>query len=460
MARPRKKYVCYNCGHETMQWFGRCPGCQEWNTLVEEIQPQSSAPAVRTPGAKRTHSRPLPLSQLDVISQHRQPTGLAELDRVLGGGIVPGGVVLVGGEPGAGKSTLLLQVAGYLAAGGRQVLYVSGEESGPQIRLRADRLGICQDSLFILTEVDVEAVIGHAVQLQPALVVIDSIQTMMHPGIDSPPGSMVQVRETASRLIAAAKEETIPIFLVGHVNKGGSIAGPKVLEHAVDTVLYFEGDRRASFRILRAVKNRYGSTNEIGVFQMGSKGLEPVDNPSSFFLAERPQRVPGSVVTACMEGTRPLLVEVQALVGPSPFGGTPRRQSTGVEPRRLAMILAVLEKRCGLQLQTQDVYVNAAGGVRIEEPGADLAVAVAVGSSYYNRPVDADTIIVGEIGLAGEVRSVPYGDIRLAEAARLGFNRAIVPASVYHSAAGSGLELELVAVRSLAQGLELALPRS
>ena len=459
MARLRKKYVCYNCGHETMQWFGRCPGCQEWNALVEEIQPQSSAPAPRASGSKRTNSRPTPLSQLDIISQNRQSTGIDELDRVLGGGIVPGGVVLVGGEPGAGKSTLLLQVAGHLAVGGQQVLYVSGEESGPQIRLRAQRLGILQDSLLVLTEVDVEAVIAHAVQLQPALCIIDSIQTMVYPGLDSAPGSIAQVRETASRLIAAAKEENIPTFLVGHVNKGGSIAGPKVLEHAVDTVLYFEGERRANFRILRAVKNRYGSTDEIGVFQMGSRGLEAVDNPSSFFLAERPRQVPGSVVTACMEGTRPLLVEVQALVGPSPFGGTPRRQSTGVDSRRLAMILAVLEKRCGLQLQTQDVYVNVAGGVRIDEPGADLAVAVAVGSSLYNRAVDADTIIIGEIGLAGEVRSVPYGDIRLMEAAKLGFRRAIVPASVGQSAASSDLQLQLMAARSVGQSLELALPR-
>ena len=459
MARLRKKYVCQNCGHETMQWFGKCPGCQEWNVLVEEIQSPNSAPSDRASGTRRTNSRPTPLSQLDVLSQYRQSTGLAELDRVLGGGIVPGGAVLVGGEPGAGKSTLLLQVAGYLAAGGQPVLYVSGEESGPQIRLRAQRLGVLQDSLFVLTEVDVEAVIAHAVQLQPVLCIIDSIQTMVQQGLDSAPGSIVQVRETASRLIAAAKEANIPTFLVGHVNKGGAIAGPKVLEHAVDTVLYFEGDRHANFRILRAVKNRYGSTNEIGVFQMGSRGLEAVDNPSSFFLAERPRQVPGSVVTACMEGTRSLLVEVQALVGPSPFGGTPRRQSTGVDPRRLAMILAVLEKRCGLQLQTQDVYVNVAGGVRSEEPGVDLAVAVAVGSSLYNRAVDADTIVIGEIGLAGEVRSVPYGDGRLAEAAKLGFRRAIIPAGVYQAASGSGLQLELTAVRSVSQSLELALPR-
>ena len=462
MARLRKKYVCQNCGHETMRWFGRCPSCDQWNTLEEETI--ALAPAARN--ARRSErvgledNRPIPLPELTGISDTRRTTGFTELDRVLGGGIVPGSLVLFGGEPGTGKSTLLLQVAGSIADDGATVLYVSGEESGAQIRLRAERLGILQEMLLVLTETDVETVVSHMVEVQPALCVVDSIQTMAQRDIASAPGSISQVRESASRLTSIAKELGIPTFLVGHVNKGGSIAGPKVLEHAVDTVLYFEGDRHANFRILRAVKNRFGSTNEIGVFQMGEKGLEEVENPSSFFLAERPLKAPGSVVTACMEGTRPLLVEVQALVGPSPFGGTPRRQSNGIDSNRLSMILAVLEKRCGLQLQTQDIYVNVAGGVRIEEPAVDLAVAISVGSSLVNRAVAADIIIMGEIGLAGEVRSIPQADRRLWEAAKLGFRRCIIPSSVYRVLERERFDLELVPTHSVAQCLQLALPRT
>jgi DNA repair protein RadA/Sms len=459
MARIKRKFVCQDCGHETMQWFGRCPGCSEWNTLVEEI---ISTPALqsspRMGQAGRGLAQPIPLSQVVCVPGSRQSTGFAELDRVLGGGIVPGALVLVGGEPGTGKSTLLLQVAGSVSACNKTVLYVSGEESSAQLRLRADRLGVAQDSLFVLTETDVEAVVAHMIELSPALCVIDSIQTMNHSDISSSPGSISQVRESTARIMGIAKELDIPVFLVGHVNKGGSIAGPKVLEHAVDTVLYFEGDRHANFRILRAVKNRFGSTNEIGVFQMGEQGLDEVRNPSSFFLAERAERVPGSVVTACMEGTRPLLVEIQALVGPSPFGGTPRRQSNGVDSNRLAMILAVLEKRCGLQLQTQDVYVNAAGGVRVEEPGVDLAVAVAVASSLYNRAVDGDILVMGEVGLAGEVRGVPQADRRLLEAAKLGFEKCIIPSSVYRNLDMSRFPLELVPAKSLTQCLQIAMP--
>ncbi|NMB11141.1 MAG: DNA repair protein RadA [Firmicutes bacterium] len=462
MARLRRKYVCQNCGHETMRWFGRCPSCDQWNTLEEETI--ALAPAARN--ARRSErvgledNRPIPLPELTGISDTRRTTGFTELDRVLGGGIVPGSLVLFGGEPGTGKSTLLLQVAGSIADDGATVLYVSGEESGAQIRLRAERLGILQEMLLVLTETDVETVVSHMVEVQPALCVVDSIQTMAQRDIASAPGSISQVRESASRLTSIAKELGIPTFLVGHVNKGGSIAGPKVLEHAVDTVLYFEGDRHANFRILRAVKNRFGSTNEIGVFQMGEKGLEEVENPSSFFLAERPLKAPGSVVTACMEGTRPLLVEVQALVGPSPFGGTPRRQSNGIDSNRLSMILAVLEKRCGLQLQTQDIYVNVAGGVRIEEPAVDLAVAISVGSSLVNRAVAADIIIMGEIGLAGEVRSIPQADRRLWEAAKLGFRRCIIPSSVYRVLERERFDLELVPTHSVAQCLQLALPRT
>jgi DNA repair protein RadA/Sms len=462
MARIKRKYVCQNCGHETMRWFGRCPGCDEWNTLVEEITTPTPTSGNTRPSGQvgMSYTRPIPLPQLNGISDTRCSTGFAELDRVLGGGIVPGSLVLFGGEPGTGKSTLLLQVAGSIAGKDTSVLYVSGEESGSQIRLRAERLGILEEMLLVLTETDVETVVSYMIEEQPSLCIIDSIQTMIQRDITSAPGSVSQVRESTSRIMSIAKEFNIPTFLVGHVNKGGSIAGPKVLEHAVDTVLYFEGDRHANFRILRAVKNRFGSTNEIGVFQMGEKGLEEVENPSSFFLAERPLKAPGSVVTACMEGTRPLLVEVQALVGPSPFGGTPRRQSNGIDSNRLSMILAVLEKRCGLQLQTQDVYVNVAGGVRIEEPGVDLAVAMSVGSSLYNRAVAADIMIMGEIGLSGEVRSIPQAERRLWEAAKLGFERCIIPSSVYRALDRNRFELELVPTHSVAHSLQLALPRT
>lgn len=459
MARIKRRFVCQVCGHETLQWFGRCPGCSEWNTLVEEmIKPPTLATSVGMRHGGRPLSQPVPLTEVVSVPSSRQSTGFIELDRVLGGGIVPGALVLVGGEPGTGKSTLLLQVAGFVARHNKTVLYVSGEESGAQLRLRADRLGVIQDALLVLTETDVEQVISHMVDLAPALCIIDSIQTMSHPEVSSSPGSISQVRESTARIMNTAKELDIPVFIVGHVNKGGSIAGPKVLEHAVDTVLYFEGDRHANFRILRAVKNRFGSTNEIGVFQMGERGLDEVHNPSSFFLAERPERVPGSVVTACMEGTRPLLVEIQALVGPSPFGGTPRRQSNGVDSNRLAMILAVLEKRSGLQLQTQDVYVNVAGGVRVEEPGVDLAVACAVASSLYNRAIDGDMLVMGEVGLAGEVRGVPQIDRRLLEAAKLGFQKCIIPSSAYRNLDVGRFHLEIIPAQSLQQSLQIAMP--
>ncbi|NMB25579.1 MAG: DNA repair protein RadA [Firmicutes bacterium] len=459
MARIKRRFVCQACGHETLQWFGRCPGCSEWNTLVEEmIKPPTLPTGVGMRHGGRPLAQPIPLSEVVGVPGSRQSTGFIELDRVLGGGIVPGALILVGGEPGAGKSTLLLQVAGSVARHNQTVLYVSGEESSAQLRLRADRLGVIQDALLVLTETDVEQVISHMVDLSPAMCIIDSIQTMNHPEISSPPGSVSQVRESTARIMNTAKGLDIPVFIVGHVNKGGSIAGPKVLEHAVDTVLYFEGDRHANFRILRAVKNRFGSTNEIGVFQMGERGLDEVHNPSSFFLAERPEQVPGSVVAACMEGTRPLLVEIQALVGPSPFGGTPRRQSNGVDSNRLAMILAVLEKRCGLQLQTQDVYVNVAGGVRVEEPGVDLAVACAVASSLYNRAIDGDMLVMGEVGLAGEVRGVPQIERRLLEAAKLGFQKCIIPSSAYRNLDLGVFHLDLIPAQSLQQSLQIAMP--
>ena len=458
MARVKRKFVCQACGHESLQWLGRCPSCSEWNTLVEEVV-SSTITATKKGQKGLSLAKAMPLSQVVSLPGSRQSTGFIELDRVLGGGIVPGALILVGGEPGAGKSTLLLQVAGFVAGGNRTVLYVSGEESASQLRLRADRLGIEEAGLMVLTEIDVEQVLAQMVDLSPALCIIDSIQTMNHPDVSSAPGSVSQVRESAAQIAQTAKGLDIPVFLVGHVNKGGSMAGPKVLEHAVDTVLYFEGDRHTTFRILRATKNRFGSTNEIGVFQMGEGGLEEVLNPSSFFLAERPIQVPGSVVTACLEGTRPLLVEIQALVGPSPYGGSPRRQPNGVDSNRLAMILAVLEKRCGLQLQTQDVYINAAGGVRVEEPAVDLAMAAAVAGSLYNQPVDSDILIIGEVGLAGEVRGVSQIHRRLREGAKLGFKKAVIPSGGRGDEEADKTGLEVIPVKSLYEALQNVMPR-
>ena len=458
MARVKRKFVCRSCGHETLQWFGRCPGCSEWNTLVEQKStPAGPSTAGGLGGTRKSSAKPVSLLDINTVSGGRQSTGFYELDRVLGGGIVPGALILVAGEPGAGKSTLLLQVAGFLAGQRQTVLYVSGEESKGQLRLRAQRLGVSEESLLILTETNVADIIACMAELSPALCIIDSIQTMNAPDLSQTPGSITQVRECAAQITQTAKELEIPVFLVGHVNKSGSIAGPKVLEHAVDTVLYFEGDNHANFRILRAAKNRFGSTNEIGVFEMGERGLAEVQNPSSFFLAQRPAGVSGSVVTACLEGTRPLLVEIQALVSPSPFGGTPRRQSNGIDSGRLAMILAVLEKRCGLHLQTQDVYVNAAGGVRVEEPSVDLATAVAVASSLSNRAAVGDILIMGEIGLAGEVRGVPQAQRRLMEAAKLGFRKCIIPQSADKDLDVEGLDMEVVPVRSLRQALNCSL---
>ncbi len=418
-----------------MKWLGRCPSCEGWNTLVEEVAPQG-APAGRPRGA--TAVRSVPVTEAKALEEQRWTLGDSELDRVFGGGIVPGSLMLVGGEPGVGKSTLLLQVASLFAHQHGSVLYVSGEESVEQVAMRARRLGALHDALRILSESRVEVIQEVIAVEAPQLVVIDSIQTMQHPDIPSSPGSVAQVRASCYELGRLGKEQGIAMFFVGHVNKQGDLAGPKLLEHAVDVVLNFEGEQHTAFRLLRAAKNRFGSTQEVGIFEMTQGGLRPVQNPSELLLAERPLGTPGSVVTASREGTRPLLIEVQALVAPTAFGGTPRRQVAGVDYHRVSIILAVLERRVGINLQTQDVYVNAAGGVRISEPACDLAIAVAVASSYYGRAIDPLTLVVGEVGLAGEVRSVGHMGERLAEATRLGFRKALVPSRYRQSSAPAG----------------------
>lgn len=444
MDRGRVRYICQSCGHASPKWLGRCPECGEWNSLVEEVAVKAR-PADRAAEA----AEPVSVAEVTLATETRATTGVAEFDRVLGGGVVGGSVVLVGGDPGIGKSTMLLQIGDRIARGGARVLYVSAEESVRQTKLRAERLGATAPELLLLAENDLDVITQTVGRLRPAVLVVDSIQTVYRGDVASAPGSVAQVRECTAALVRLAKDEGVATFIVGHVTKEGALAGPRVLEHLVDTVLYFEGDRHHAYRILRATKNRFGSTNEIGVFEMAGAGLVEVPNPSAAFLSERPQAAPGSAVVCAIEGTRPLLVEVQALVSPTHFG-MPRRTAAGVDYNRLLLLLAVLERRAGLQLAAQDVYVSIAGGVGVEEPAADLGIAVAVASSLRDRPVDPRAVVIGEVGLAGEVRAVPQLGKRLAEAARLGFARAVVPRT---SSADAPQGLEVVAVADLASAL-------
>ncbi len=429
MAKERLIFVCQGCGFRTPRWLGRCPDCSEWNTLVEE-RTEPARTAVGRGNSKATPATPI--GAIADAGEERTASGIGELDRVLGGGVVAGSVILVGGDPGIGKSTLVLQA---LAALSRQrpTLYVSGEESPAQIKMRAVRLGATvgpsANNLLVLAETSVERILDQAEQIEPGVLVIDSIQTVFLEQLASAPGSVSQVREAAAALVTWAKRHDVPVILIGHVTKEGAIAGPRVLEHMVDTVLYFEGDRGHSFRILRAVKNRFGSTNEIGVFEMAPTGLQPVANPSALFLAERPQDAAGSAVVATVEGTRPILVEVQALVSPTSFG-TPRRTTLGIDPNRVALLVAILEKKLGLHMMGHDIFVNVAGGVRVDEPAADLGVAAAIASSFLDKPIDPQTLLVGEIGLAGEVRAVGNADVRVREGSKLGFKRCLLPEAV------------------------------
>lgn len=455
MARKTTVFVCQSCGAESPRWMGRCSVCGEWNTLVEETAGPANKQAGRWGDQQNwvSSSKPVPLTQVEDSSHARISTGLEELDRVLGGGLVPGCLGLIGGDPGIGKSTLLLQVASSVARQAGKVLYVTGEESLGQLKLRAVRLGAMEERLIAVSEADSEVISRIIAEEKPLLVIVDSIQTMYVQEVASPPGSVAQVRETAGRFLQIAKGGGISVLLVGHVTKGGALAGPKVLEHAVDFVLYFEGDVHTSFRILRSVKNRFGSTNEVGIFEMTGQGLTPVTNPSEFLLSQRPVDSPGSVVVPYMEGTRPLLVEVQALVTPTPYGGNPRRQTTGVDYQRFSMVLAVLEKRQGYPLQTQDVFLNAAGGLKLQEPALDLGMAVAVASSHSNAGVDPLCAVLGEVGLAGEIRAVRGVEQRLRELHRLGFERCIIPKSNVQG----NEPLQVHGVRTIQEALEIAL---
>jgi len=422
--KVQTRYVCQSCAYESARWVGKCPNCGEWNSFVEEILPGRRS-KVRTSAAGKT-AGPVPIGAVEIAPDPRTPVGIPEFDRVLGGGIVPGSVVLIGGDPGIGKSTLMMQMASSLRC---VTLYITGEESVGQIKLRAERLAVKPpESLLLLAETNLDVIQAVIARQPPDLLIVDSIQTMFRPDLESAPGTVSQVREATAMFMRMAKTGGTPVFLVGHVTKEGVIAGPKVVEHMVDTVLQFEGERHHAFRILRAMKNRFGSTNEIGVFEMNDGGLREVSNPSEVFLAERKSGASGSAVVASVEGTRPLLVEVQALVAPTSYG-VPQRNSTGFDARRLQMLLAVLEKRVGLRLGQYDVFVNVAGGVRIDEPAVDLGMALAIVSSLRDVPVDATAVAIGEVGLGGEIRSVSQAEKRVGEAGKLGFTRCVLPRS-------------------------------
>jgi len=459
MPKTQTRYVCQNCGRQTPRYFGRCPACGEFNTMVEEVievaKASARASSRAVPGQVRAH--PQRLADVDTDEAPRLIVPINEFNRVLGGGIVPGSIILIGGDPGIGKSTLIMQTTAALAASTARVLYVSGEESARQIKMRADRMGLDAPELFLVTETALGDIFEHIRQVNPAVVVIDSIQTVHTEESESSPGSVSQVRECASRLQALAKSSNLSVMLIGHVTKEGAIAGPRVLEHIVDTVLYLEGDPFQQYRVLRSTKNRFGATSEIGVFEMTGAGMLEVPNPSEAFLAERIASAPGTTIAVTMEGTRPLLVEVQALTSPTTYAN-PRRTPNGVDVSRLLLVSAVLTKRFGLKLHEQDLFVNVIGGLKIEEPATDLAMAVALASSYFDKPVPADMAFVGEVGLSGELRAAGQLSLRLHEAAKIGFRRVMIPKlrRPLHDAPPG---LKLVEVRNLGEAMAAAVPR-
>ena len=456
MARKNKvRFVCQACGHDESKWFGRCPACDAWNTATEEL-----VESLSTTGSHRRKSPgpPVQLVRLPEVSSDPLPrlgTGYSEFDRTLGGGLVPGSVTLLGGEPGIGKSTLLIQALSHIAEHSGTALYITGEESVGQVKLRAARLGLQPNELYVLAETNAEVMVEQILQLRPFVVAVDSIQSAFREEIPSAPGTVSQVRECAALLLRVAKQENVPLVLVGHVTKEGFLAGPRVLEHMVDTVLQVEGDRHGSFRLLRAVKNRFGSTSEIGLFEMQERGLHEVPNPEAIFLGQNYGRTPGSAVSVSLEGTRPLLLEIQALACPGSGFGAPRRNTSGIDPQRLAMLLAVLEKRNRIPLASQDVYVNIVGGVRVSETAIDLGVCMAVASSFQGKSLQRQTVVIGEVGLSGEIRAVRGMDRRLAEARNLGFSRCLIPEPSLKQLAPSGRnEMEVLGLRNVQECLE------
>ena len=452
MDRNKSVHICQHCGYQSLKWQGRCPDCGQWNSFIEEATP--SGPLRGHSGMSRPGraGKAVPYSDISGEGFSRIETGIPEFDRVLGGGLVPGSLVLVGGDPGIGKSTLLMQVGSHFGRADRKVLYVTAEESEAQIKMRGDRLGIRGEDLLILADVNLESILQCCEKTAPQLVVIDSIQTIYSGMLDSLPGNISQVKEAASRLMLFAKNEEVSVFLIGHITKDGAIAGPKSLEHMVDTVLYFEGEKNHVYRVIRTVKNRFGPANELGIFEMRQEGLFPVVNPSGMFLKERSHGTPGTVIMACLEGSRPFLVELQALVTPSAYG-TPRRMATGVDHNRVSLLLAVIEKKIGIHLREQDVFVNVVGGITITEPAADLAIILAVASSFKNRIIGTDVAVFGEVGLTGEVRSAQGAPMRLNEAAHMGFARCLLPAGTPVREEMKN-EMEIIRARSINEAVE------
>ncbi|HIN88139.1 MAG TPA: DNA repair protein RadA [Nitrospinaceae bacterium] len=454
MAKTLTEYVCQSCGHRAPKWLGKCPECEAWNTLAEEKVKVTSSK--RKSGNSAVDVKSVqPVTAVKALTQNRLITGIGEFDRTLGGGLVEGSLTLIGGDPGIGKSTLLLQSMGEMAKSGAKVLYVSGEESPAQIKLRADRLGALSDNLLVCSEICIEDVLRLIDQVQPDALVLDSVQTFFTADLQSAPGSIGQVREVAFKIFQDVKKRAMPALLIGHITKDGAIAGPKSLEHIVDTVIYFEGEKGHSYRILRTIKNRFGSTPEIGVFEMLPKGLVGVENPSDIFLSERPADSPGSIIVSNMEGSRPLLVEVQALVTSSSSIGMPRRMSAGFDHNRTSLLIAIMEKRLGLNLQGEDIFINIAGGLKISEPAVDMGVAAAIAGSFRNRSVDPHTVMIGEVGLTGEVRSVMQLEARLTEAERLGFKKCVVPHSIKEDRLlNKNSSLRLVPVKTLSEAFD------
>ena len=453
MAKIKTKYVCQSCGYETSKWLGKCPECTKWNTFVEEIEEKKSQREVFV--ISKGDSKPIRINSIEIKHEERFSTEIEELDRVLGGGIVKGSLVLVGGDPGIGKSTLLMQVSRNVACAGKKVLYISGEESQSQIKMRAHRLGVNTDNLFIFSENNLSIIEAYLDSINPDLIIVDSIQTVYSPEISSAPGTVSQIKEGTSRFMKISKKMGISTFIVGHVTKEGSLAGPKLLEHMVDTVLYFEGERYNTYRLVRAVKNRFGSTNELGVFEMKDIGLIELTNPSEVLISEKPKDVSGSVIISTVEGTRPMLLELQALVSPTSFG-IAKRTATGVDYNRVALLLAVLEKRVGLQIQNQDVYINVVGGIKINEPSMDLGIILSVASSFRNISIDGDIVVTGEVGLTGEVRAVSYIEKRIAECKKLGFKKIVIPKNNYATVKDTK-GIEIIPVDNLRQAINLVL---
>lgn len=457
MAKRKTLYVCQECGYSVPKWLGKCPGCGKWNTLVEELEEPSSFTNINrnfSLNTNKTNSIPKPIKTIETEDLPRFSAGSPEMNRVLGGGIIPGSLVLMVGDPGVGKSSLNLRICAYVAKK-HKVLYVTGEESSRQIRMRADRLNALDDNLYVLSETDLERIERHVLEQKPDLLVIDSIQTIFRPDIQSAPGSVSQVRECSVNLLRIAKQNNIAIFIIGHVTKDGTLAGPRVLEHIVDTVLYFEGERNAEYRVLRAVKNRFGNTNEIGIFEMRENGLVDVPDASKMFLSEQNDNTSGTVIIPALEGTRPLLVEIQALVAPTPYV-PPRRTSDSIDIKKIQLLLAVLEKRVHLNIGSCDVYVKVAGGIKIDDPAVDLALCCAMASSFRNQNIKPQTIIFGEVGLAGEVRSVSQPDIRVREAIRMGFTNIILPAKNLDRIEHFSSNVQIYGVRYLSEALKIA----